>query len=247
MTTYAWFVRGERHAALARISMQAVKKADKSARLIVATDEVGLSVPGAEMVRFEPGLPLMVANIEAQLAVMWSHRTPIVFLDTDVLFLKPFPEQWEQGLTVTWRNTVGGEIDDVKGGVADVMPYNYGVMGVLPGPRVIEAFLWMRERVRRMAPSLQLWWGNQIALAALAGPRPESGIGADVRPIPWSLTEENPTVNVTKLPGEIWNWTPRTADEDLTSRGAVHFKGHTRGWMQGAAESLGLLWLKEAA
>ena len=115
MTSYAWFVRGAKHAALAQTSMAAVRRADPQARLIVATDEAGLVVPGAEMVRFAPGLPLMVANVEAQLTVMWSHRTPVWFIDTDVLILKPLPEQREEGITVTWRDTVGGEIEDMPG------------------------------------------------------------------------------------------------------------------------------------
>ena len=38
MTSYSWFVRGEKHAALAQTSMAAVKRADPLARLIVATD-----------------------------------------------------------------------------------------------------------------------------------------------------------------------------------------------------------------
>jgi hypothetical protein len=246
MTSYAWFVRGEKHAALAQTSMAAVRRADPQARLIVATDEAGLVIPGAEMVRFAPGLPLMVANVEAQLTVMWSHRTPVWFIDTDVLILKPMPEQWEEGITVTWRDTVGGEIEDMPGGVAEVMPYNYGVIGVLPGPRVIEAFLWVRERIRRMSPQLQLWWGNQIALAAFCGQRPETPESEEFRPIPWRIEEPGPQVRVRKIPGEIWNYTPRAIDEDLSAKGAIHFKGHTRPWMKPVAESLQLNWVEAA-
>lgn len=245
MTTYAWFVRGARHAALCQTSMAAVQKADPKARLVVATDD-DLTIPEADMIRFDPGLPLMVANLEAQLAVMWAIRTPIVFLDTDVLFLKPFPEQ-KEGITVTWRDTVGGKIEDMEGGVADVMPYNFGVLGVHAGFREIEAFLWMRERIKRLAPNLQQWWGNQIVLASLCGPRPKTPESTESRQIPWRIELTGPAVTVHKLPGEVWNYTPRDEHEDLTGKGAVHFKGHTRGWMQSRAEALGLPWMREAA
>jgi hypothetical protein len=246
VTTYAWFVRGQKHAAMAQISMAAVRKVNKGVECVVATDEPDLMVPGAQMVRFEPGLPMMVANIEAQLQVLHKRMDAVVFLDTDVLFLKPFPDQLDQAITVTWRDTVGGVIQDIPGGVADAMPYNYGVIGVLPGPRTIEAFVWMRERVRRMSPGLQKWWGNQIALASLCGPRPQDGDVTETRYIPWLLYEQGLPVNIRKIPGSIWNYTPTAEGEDLSERGAVHFKGHTRGWMKGYVERLDLPW-KEAA
>jgi hypothetical protein len=244
---YAWYVRGQKHAKLAEVSMAAVCRVDRYAELLVATDDPEVTVPGARMVRFEPGLPLMLANIEAQLQVMWCRSlTQIVFLDTDVLFLKPFPDQLDEALVVTWRDTVGGTIKDIKGGVADVMPYNYGVMSVVPGLRTLEAFTWMRERVRRMAPGLQLWWGNQIALSSLCGPRPEGVDEIGMRAIPWLLYEAGMQVKVRKLAGDTWNYTPRDEHEDLSERGAVHFKGHTREWMKTCALRLELPWLEEA-
>jgi len=242
MTTYAWFVRGEKHAGLAQVSMAAVKRADRSADCVVATDEDGLTVPGARMVRFTAGLPLMVANVQAQIEVMHRNHVPVVFLDTDVLFLKPFPDQPSEAITVTWRDTVGGKLGDLPGGVADAMPYNYGVIGVLPGPSTIEAFLWLRERVRRLAPNLQQWYGNQVALVGLCGPRPTAGEVIEQREIVWTPSKPGLSVMVRKLPGTTWNYTPRDRDEDLSERGAVHFKGHTRPWMEIVAKRLDLPW-----
>ena len=244
MTTYAWFVRGQKHANLAQTSIAAVRKAEKRARIMVATDDPGVTVLGVEMVRFESGLPMMIANIEAQLQVLYRNIDAVVFLDTDVLFLKPFPDQ-DAGLTVTWRDTVGGKIEDVPGGVADVMPYNYGVIGALPGLRTTEAFIWLRERVRKMAPGLQKWWGNQIALASLCGPRPVEGETTEPRTIPWLMAEPGLPVEVRKLPCSMWNYTPRDENEDLSGRGAVHFKGHTRDWMKTCALRLELPWIEE--
>ena len=207
--------------------MQAVKKADPGAHLIVATDDHKLEIPGAEMVYFAPGLPLMVANIEAQLEVLHKTNEFVVFLDTDVLFLKPFPYYPGGDFVVTHRNTVGGVIEDVPGGVADFMPYNYGVLGFTPSVRSIESLLWIRERVRKMSSSLQDWWGNQIALAALCGPRPETEYSTELRKIPWQMSCPGPEVEIHKIPGNVWNYTARSEDEDLSEKGAVHFKGHT--------------------
>jgi hypothetical protein len=224
--------------------MAAARKADHKALCHVVTDEENLVVPGARMIRFAPGLPMMVANLEAQLQML--HASPgeqVVFLDTDVLLLKPFPRKKGDGLIVTWRKTVGGKIADVPGGVADLMPYNYGVLSAVSGLRTLEAFIWMRERVRKMDPRLQIWWGNQIALGGLCGPVPEEGERTDVRHIPWLLAEPGQPLTVHKLPGSIWNYTVSSEDEEISGRGALHFKGHTRPWMETYVRRLGLPWI----
>lgn len=246
--TIAYFIRGQKHARLADVSIAAARKVMPAAHFQVATDDPEVTVAGAEMVRFDPGLPLMVANLEAQLQILWRHRTPVWFLDTDVLLVKPLPELWDEQIAVTWRDNLGGKLKDDPDElqVVATMPYNFGVIGVQPGPRVIEAFLWMRERVRVMNPDLQRWYGNQLALASLAGPRPASGEAIEQRRIPWSLTLPWPSVTVRKLPGEVYNYTPAEVDEDLTERVALHFKGHSRALMEQYAARLGLPWSEAA-
>lgn len=252
MTALAFFVRGPHHADLVRVAIAAAKKAyGRTAHFVVATDDPAVEVPGAQMTRFAAGLPLMVANLEAQLTVLWKYRTPVWFLDTDVLLLKRLPELWDEQIAVTWRDNLGGKLKESgeEDPVVKFMPYNYGVLGVWPGPRVTEAFIWMRERVRRMAPQAQSWYGNQIALAALAGPPPAQGETLEERPIPWRLESPGPTtVPVRKLLCETWNYTPAALDEDVSERGALHFKGHARPLMGPFAERLGLEWtLREVA
>lgn len=241
---YSWFVRGQKHSALCQVSMQAVKKMSPGAKLIVSTDDRSLTIPGAEMVYFPSGLPLMVANLEAHLAVLDRVKEFVVFLDTDVLFQKPFPFIGGE-VVVTHRDTVGGVLEDVPGGVQDTMPYNFGVLGVASSLRGIESWLWMRERIRKMSSHLQDWWGNQLALAALCGPRPETDMVLESRRIPWQMSNPGPEVLIGKIPGNIWNYTPRSEDEDLSEKGAIHFKGHTRPWMKPCAERMGLTWVEK--
>lgn len=240
MTTYAWFVRGQAHSAMARVSMAAVRRVDRSATLVVATDDPEVTVPDAQMVRFEPGLPMMVANIEAQLHVLAPRRSDVWFLDTDVLLLREPPHLNDGEICITWRDNLGGKLSDIK--EVDVMPYNFGVVGIKPGLRTIEAWLWTRERIRVMSPHLQDWYGNQVALAGLAGPRPIDGEATDLRSIPWKMSEPGPSVAVRKIPGDTWNYTPAEPDEDISARAALHFKGHSRGLMAGYAIGLGLDW-----
>lgn len=245
MTAYAWFVRGEQHAGLAQVAMASIKKVDRAASFIVSTDDERLAdIPGARMVRFKSNLPIMVANLEAQLMVLWEQRTPVWFLDTDLIVLKPLPPLWEEQIAVTWRANLGGKLKDATEGI-ELMPYNYGVVGAHPGRRVFEAFVWMRERIRRMSPQLQGWYGNQMALAALAGPAPAEGEVTELRRIPWRLDSPSPELRVRKIPGDVWNYTPAEAGEDLTGLGVLHFKGHARPLMEEYAAQLGLPWPKK--
>src|SRR5690348_2048707 len=102
----------------------------------------------------------MVANLDAQLSVLARADAgePVLFLDVDVLVRKAIP--LGPDLTVTWRDAAK------EGGVAGLMPYNYGVVGVRASVRTYEAFLWMRAQVLQMSAQNQGWYGNQMALAA---------------------------------------------------------------------------------
>src|SRR5688572_7050335 len=128
--TCAWFVRGTEHAAMCRTSIEAVKKADKFAKCIVVTDD-GTKIDDALVLNIAPGMPIMLANLEAQVLVREYVRDEnVLFLDTDTLLLKPFEPQLFD-ILFTWRDSIGLDDDGEKvEGIAERMPYNYGVMAV---------------------------------------------------------------------------------------------------------------------
>jgi hypothetical protein len=252
LNTYAYFVRGAKHAALCRTSMESVKKADPKALFVVATDDStrDWAVPGAAIHEFAPGMPIMLANLEAQCSILASNlQCPIVFLDTDILMLEPLPATPGADITITWRDhalvdDAGAKVEAVAG----VMPYNYGVIRANPTYPAIEAFIWMRERVRRMGEQHQKWYGNQLALAQLAGPRPDTGMHLDTRHIPWLLTRAGNPVRIAKLPGERWNWTPSQVGQRIHGLHSIlHFKGRSRPLMESYAKKLDVTWHAEAA
>src|SRR5690606_4720101 len=149
----------------------------KDARCIVMTDDVK---PDWEVdaMRYwiEPGMAIMLANLQAQCNALFvcSPDEPIVFLDTDILLLEKIPALADH--TITWRDHPIVSDDEKVEGVAAQMPYNYGVIVAQFGSRAVESFIFMRERIRRMHSRYQEWYGNQLALAELCGPRPESGM-----------------------------------------------------------------------
>jgi hypothetical protein len=259
--TYAYFVRGARHAAMCRTSIESVKKVDPDASFLVMTDEErgAWSIPDAALRRFTPGMPIMLANLEAQCAAlsMVEPSQPVIFLDTDILMLEQLPPidgeiPGIEGahLSITWRDHVlkEGEDGEKVEGIASTMPYNYGVMRAISCYRTMEAFIWMRERVRKMHENSQRWYGNQLALAELAGPRPTEGMRIDECSIPWLPTQHGNTIRIAKLPGDRWNWTPSQVGQKIHGAHAVlHFKGRARPLMESYAKRLGLTWEQAAA
>lgn len=248
MTTYVWFVRGATHAAMCRTSMEAARRImGKDDRCMIVSDEEpppidDIHTDGYQFLHIPGGNPIMVANIDAQLTALLEADDDVCFLDTDVLLLKPITLLGE--LTVTWRDHVliGEEGEKVEG-LAASMPYNYGVMRAKCTKATVEAFMWMRERVRKMQRNQQQWYGNQLALHELAGPRPSAGVFIDQRRIPWQLANPSTLISVGKIPCEIYNYTPKSdTDPCLYDKHALHFKGQSRPLMEGYAKALGLGW-----
>lgn len=235
MRTYCYFVRGAQHRALCETSQESVRRVDPGATFIVQGEEPHLE-----------GLPMMLANLETQCRAIWGAQSTgeeLVFLDTDILMLEPLPDMLEHDLMVTWRDYVAkDEYGNPIEGLSVTMPYNYGVLVCKAGYAALEAFIWMRERIRRMNTRLQGWYGNQVALAALCGPRPEMGMESLERAIPWTFHNHGNPVSILKVPGERWNYTPSKAGEPLEGRSVLHFKGHARPLMESYAKRLGLTW-----
>ncbi len=253
---YVYFVRGEAHARLAATSMESVKVADPSATIVVWSDDPLMPelafkyMNRATLRQFDSrGAPIMLANVEAQARALYEAREPVAFLDTDTIVLEPLRDPGAD-LLVTWRDRIGvDEEGKPVVGIAATMPYNYGVIVAGPSLASLEAFVWMRERIRLMSAQLQRWYGNQVALAALCGRPPKDGERTDDRQIPWGLTSSGLTVTVRKVPCEEWNYTPADAEEHVHGkRKVLHFKGKSRGLMGAYAKRLGLPWaMSEAA
>lgn len=235
MTDYVYWVKGDQHRAMCVLSIASVRAVDPLARVFVYSDEPGFEPLGDVFGKIEPGQPAMVANIVAQLFHVRSSKkgTKILFLDADTLLCKPFP--FDDGLGAllypTWRDYVGF---DEKGekviGMAEQMPYNYGVLGVIADQLTLEAFVWMRYRVLNMGRQHQAWFGNQFALAELCG-NPKRGARETV-PIPWAVGDYDPRLPILRLPCETWNYSPEKAGEDVSDKGILHMKGGRKDLME---------------
>lgn len=236
MSAYVYWLRGEQFVDLARLSIASVRKVDPAAKVYVWTDEPNTTprISGVTWQTLEPGRPAMVANLDAQIAALnyLQRGDQVLFLDADVLMRQRFPWSLVPDIYVTWRDHVNGDDD-----MAKLQPYNYGVVGCHVRPQTIEAFYWLRSRILAMNTRNQLWYGNQLALAELVGKAPVKGqADKDVR-IRWGLNDRGTLLTVRQLPCETFNYSPDSADEDVSSKAILHMKGDRKDLMQHFAEA----------
>ena len=245
MRKYVYFVRGNKHRDMAIISAQSVAERDPTAaRIIITDDSTDLTPCRAQFTQisfamFDKPLRLMTANV-AVIADMVLGAEPtdeLWFIDPDTLLQKPLVMPPKCDIAATWRVVL---LDVDREAVAD-MPYNFGVIGFRGTPAARDAAVWMRERVASFNPGYQDWYGNQMALAALAGPIPSNGVDPIVRRgIPWRPFDEPTTsVNIARLPCDEWNYTPITGDEICDDKRLLHFKGVRRKFMPAYARQRG--------
>jgi len=236
MTAYVYWLRGEQFVDLARLSIASVRKVDPAAKVFVWTDEPSTTprISGVTWQTLEPGRPAMVANLDAQIAALnyLQRGDQVLFLDADVLMRQRFPWSLVPDLYVTWRDRVNGDVEAAK-----LQPYNYGVVGCHVRPQTIEAFYWLRARIMAMNARNQAWYGNQLALAELVGKAPKEGqTDKDIR-IRWSLNDRGTFMTVRQLPCETFNYSPDSADEDVSGKAILHMKGDRKDLMQHFAEA----------
>ena len=211
----AYWVRGDSYESLMQISAESVKRVYPKALIEVERDD------GKR--------PAMVANLDAQLRVLAraDQGESVLFLDVDTIVRKAFPFG-HSDLYVTWRDHVGYSNGEKVSGVAELMPYNYGVVGVRASERTYEAFLWLRAQILKMAPQHQHWYGNQMALASLIGGTDRKSVR-----VRWSIADAGLTeLSVCQLPCATWNYTPEKEGEDVSDRGIIHCKGNRKDLMQ---------------
>lgn len=235
---YVFWIRGEEHAELARLSVASIRTREPMAPVFVYTDEPDKTprIVGTERMVLPSGRPAMVANLDAQIAHLMDapSHTKVLFLDADTLVRQEFPFS-ASDLYATWRHRVSAASDG--GDIAGLMPYNYGVLGALVSPQILETFIWMRARILQMASRYQNWYGNQLALAELLGAAPAAGIERREFNIRWSPDDRGTPMMASLLPCDQYNYSPEGVDEDVSDKVILHMKGQRKSLMAAYAQS----------
>ncbi|MDB5867444.1 MAG: hypothetical protein JWO70_5250 [Betaproteobacteria bacterium] len=207
------FVHVGNDALLPRIMVASVRRAMPHAQVVHLTDESTPAIADVdEVVRLRyDGVHLMPYRLEH-----FARLEPCdaIFLDTDIIVQKDLGALFETpfDIALTRREAIGTDPAGVD--VAQVMPYNTGVMLSTRGGwdfwrnawRVCESYT---EEARR-------WWGDQYAVKALAEAAP---------------------IRILELACDAYNYSPATQSEDVSGRHVVHYKGTERkAWMKRRGE-----------
>lgn len=237
MLNVVYWTRGADFADMAVGSAESMKQVYKGARVFVYADSLhsqfkSSAIDQVFVLPILNDMPSMVANLHAQVHFCCSGNfdQTTLFCDADVLAVQPAPLELEGDNAPTWdllvtqREFIGVDQDGKPVvGVAEEMPYNYGVIFANPGCGSREAFIWMRERVAKMSGPLQGWYGNQWALRELVGGRHDE-------PTPRVLERQAPFGKVMCRVEHCdqWNFTPEKPDEDIGQVYFLHLKGEHR-------------------
>lgn len=170
--------------------------------LLQLTDQRTPSVPGVETVLRLPwnGERLMTYRLQHLAAL----AEPVLIVDTDVLFERDVSHVWDRPFDVALTRRTGPAPDPNGIDLAEVMPYNTGVMFSRS-----QAF-WQRCHAlcREFPEEVQRWYGDQYAVRFAA-----------------------PEFAVLELPVDPYNYSPAAPEEDVSQRYIIHYKGERKGWM----------------
>ncbi|TAM46400.1 MAG: hypothetical protein EPN55_05440 [Gammaproteobacteria bacterium] len=192
----------------AQIMVASVKAVMPGARIVQMTDTDTKPVTGVNDVirkRYD-GRFLMPYRL---LHLKDFPPTDVVFLDTDIIVQKDlspvFSEDFDIGLTRRYK-----PVRDLNGyDLAAEMPYNTGVMF----SRASGIPFWNKayEHCLTLPKQDQEWWGDQVSIKVAA---------------------DTTDLKLKEFPCDIYNYTPRTQDEDVSNKFVLHFKGpHRKEWM----------------
>ena len=212
MITIAFVHVGE-SALLPRIMVASARRAAPGARIVHLADERSPPVDGVDdTVR----LPYDGEHLMTFRLAHFSNFAPCdaVFLDTDVVVQKDLSPLFDREFDVALTRRENAGLDPQGRDVADLMPYNTGVM--LSRPSGWDFWHNVLRYCETLPDELRRWWGDQYAVKAVA----------EVAPL-----------NVCELPCDLYNYSPATDTEDLGGRFVVHYKGNRKPWMIGRGRS----------
>lgn len=191
------FVHIGNDATLPQIMIKSAQKAMPGIEIIHLADEVTPAI-AEHVIRRPYDGRLMMFRLEHLAAIDGEW----ISLDTDTVVRKDlrkvFDQEFDVALTRRYEPIMSAGVNITK-----VMPYNTGVMFSRR-----KAF-WQaaRETLEKMPADAHRWWGDQLAVAAVA-----------------------PRFDVLELPCNEWNWTPQKEGETKDCA-VVHFKGPRKAWM----------------
>lgn len=200
---------------LPAIMVASVRKVLGAVRIVQFTDGNTPKVPGVNNVIRKSFQDRLLMSFRLEHMADFDHEEAI-FLDTDIVVMHDIRFVFERDFNVALTRR-GGTIQLLaadpyakyfpSGNVVDYMPYNSGVIFSTAND------FWARclELCRSLPTELQIWFGDQIAIKAVA----DSG-----------------DYMVADLSCDEFNYSPVSAEDRPENAHILHFKGKRKEWMR---------------
>lgn len=192
---------------LPRIMTRSIRRAMPHAHIVHLTDEHTERIAESDEVVRLPydGVHLMTYRL-AHLAHFPPHD--VVFLDTDCVVQHDLAPLFDATFDIGLTRREHAIVDPAGRDAASAMPYNTGVMLGKASGR--DFWLNARNYCEGLSEGERRWWGDQLAVKAVAAVAP---------------------LRILELPCERYNYSPAREDEDVTEKYVVHYKGARKPWM----------------
>jgi hypothetical protein len=200
----------EEYRTYAEIMVQSVRRSIPNVEIVHMTDMKTPQVGGVDLVaRLPMYAPFLM---EYRLEHFERQAGDVLFIDTDTIMLRD-PSKAFADCDVALTKRTKPILMDGKNITGD-MPYNTGVMFSR------EPKFWTQclELSRKMSNDLRHWFGDQLAVKAVA---------------------ESEKFKVKELMCDEYNYSPKHADEPLEGKYIIHYKGSRKDMMLAHAEQLG--------
>ena len=188
------------------LMIASVRSVMPKVEIVQMTDPVTPVVPGVDtVIRHDWDKSKLTLFRLAQMAAL--DRPASLFLDPDVIVQRPLDPVFEQPFDVAL--TIRHErIKTLDGGnITPAMPYNMGVAFSRQPRFWADALEYCRQLE---ASDYHDWYGDQLSVKHIA---------------------DTGSFDVLELPCDQYNYSPRTEDENVEERYAVHYKGLRKEWM----------------
>jgi hypothetical protein len=206
--------------ALSAIMVESAKKVMPSCPVWQLTDLNTEEVPGVDRVeRIDlPDLGMVRLNESGDAsaivpaAVMLYRMSllcalddePTITLDTDCIIQKDLGHVFDDEFDIALTYRDYAVIDPLGRDITQTMPFNTGVM-FCRNPKV---WLDCLHEMHQMSMEFKTWYGDQLAIKKVAANH-----------------------RLKRLSCDLYNYTPRKKNEDVSEKYVVHYKGLRKAWM----------------
>jgi len=198
------FCMSASHLPMAARLLESVRSVMPHAEVHHLTDEHCPTLTGVDSTRvFYGAMPMAVRRMMHHAACEGEW----LFVDSDVIIQRDVSDVFEAPFDIALTDREGTITTEARYAVA--MPHNIGVVF----SRSQDFWSTVAHHLKTLMPKLQEWEGDQLVINAMVK---EGGHG----------------FNIKTLPGLIYNYPPRSADDPRTKDAAiVHYKGNRKQWI----------------